>query len=129
MMKAAAVLFLAVTALSQTVQAAFTANDIAVMQFALNLGELPFIGHMNNTYFALPEAMIPISCMSDHLKSVMIPRQNASRLSTTPGPRSATVSTRHCELVDPAVREDRKHFSALPPRLLLVILPWMRLLT
>ena len=39
MMKAAAVLFLAVTALSQTVQAAYTATDIAVMQFGLNLGE------------------------------------------------------------------------------------------
>ena len=40
MMKAVAVLFLAVSALSQTVLAAnFTATDIAVMQFAFNLGE------------------------------------------------------------------------------------------
>ena len=38
-MKAAAILFLAVTALFQTAQAAFTATDIAVMQFAFNLGE------------------------------------------------------------------------------------------
>ena len=65
MMKAVAVLFLAVTALSQTVQAAFTANDIAVMQFALNLGKLLFIEHMNNIYLALPEAMIPTSSVSD----------------------------------------------------------------
>lgn len=36
-MKAVAVLFLAVTALSQSVQAVFTPTDIAVMQFALNL--------------------------------------------------------------------------------------------
>ena len=40
MMKAVAILFLAVSALSQTVVAAnFTATDIAVMQFAFNLGE------------------------------------------------------------------------------------------
>ena len=44
MMKATAILFLAVAALSQTVPATaqsanYTATDIAVIQFGLNLGE------------------------------------------------------------------------------------------
>ena len=54
MMKAATVLFLAVTALFQTVtaQAAFTATDIAVMQFAFNLCEQRNIGYIYNANYS-----------------------------------------------------------------------------